>query len=317
MTARTSAAASQPLFILAMDHRESLGRVVYGISGEPTPEAKQRISAGKRLVFAGLSAALGRGTDPQTTGVLVDERYGAEVARAARAVGLTLAMPIERSGQHWFMLEFGTLAESAWLDHLAVFDPHFAKVLVRDNPDFDESKRRRQQEDLAKASAALRAAKRPLLLELLVPATDAQRATHGARYDIALRPELTERVMRELQSAGVEPDIWKIEGLDRAEDAARMVVVAQAGGRSGVRCIVLGRDAPAVDLDRWLRVAAGVEGFRGFAIGRSIWEQPLMDQLAGKIDEQEAIERIAASYQHYVSVYSGLAAAGAAELHAT
>lgn len=316
MSARTSAEASQPLFILAMDHRESLGRVVYGITGEPTPEARQRISAGKRLVFAGLSAALGRGADPKTTGVLVDERYGAEVARAARAAGLTLAMPIERSGQHWFMLEFGSLGESAWLDHLATFDPHYAKVLVRDNPDFDAQKRRQQQADLAKASAALRAAKRPLILELLVPATDEQRATHGKRYDLALRPELTERVIRELQSAGVEPAIWKIEGLDRVEDAERMVAVAQSGGRGGVRCIVLGRDAPEADLDRWLRLAAGVEGFRGFAIGRSIWEQPLMDQVAGKIDDQTAIERIAASYQHYVAAYRGAAAWGVAELHA-
>ena len=294
---------TQPLLILAMDHRESLGRVIYGVTGEPSAATKQRISAGKKLVYAGLTAALARGGDKATTGVLVDERYGAEVARAAKAAGLTLAMPIERSGQHWFMLEYGALNESAWLDHIAEFDPHYSKVLVRDNPEFDMQKRRQQQADLAKASAALRANKRKLILELLVPPSDAQHKALDKRYDLELRPELTERVIRELQAAGVEPDIWKIEGLDRAEDAARMVAVTQAGGRSDVRCIVLGRDAPAVDLDRWLRVAAGVPGFRGFAIGRSIWEQPLMDTVAGKIDDKAAIDIIATRYLHFVKTY--------------
>ena len=294
---------TRPLLILAMDHRESLARVVYDVGGEPNPAVKARISAGKQLVYDGLTAALARGADKATTGVLVDERYGAAVARAAKAAGLTLAMPIERSGQHWFMLEYGALNESMWLDHVAEFEPHYCKVLVRDNPEFDIEKRRRQQEDLAKASAALRANKRKLILELLVPPSDAQHKALDKRYDLELRPELTERVIRELQAAGVEPEIWKIEGLDRAEDAARMVAVTQAGGRGEVRCIVLGRDAPAADLDRWLRVAAGVPGFCGFAIGRSIWEQPLMDSVAGKSGDKAAIDRIADSYLHYVKTY--------------
>ncbi|MFC4035693.1 2-deoxy-5-keto-D-gluconate 6-phosphate aldolase domain-containing protein [Streptomyces polygonati] len=296
-----SSAAS--LFLLAMDHRASLARTVYGIKGEPTSAQAALISAGKQLVFQGLLAALDIGADRARTGVLVDERYGAPVARQARDAGLVLAMPIERSGEDWFTLEYGTLGEDRWLEHVEAFDPDHVKILVRDNPGFDPGRRRAQQDDLAAVTSALHDRGRSLLLELLVPATAEQSADQGQDYDTALRPRLTRQVITEMQQAGVEPDIWKIEGLDSAEDAARAVATAQQGGRDQVRCVVLGRDAPAPVLDRWLSLAAGVTGFEGFAIGRSIWEDPLAAHLAGQATEGETVRPIADRYLHYVTAY--------------
>jgi myo-inositol catabolism protein IolC len=297
---------AQPLFLLAMDHRDSLARSVYGIDGTPTSAEAERISAGKHLVYRGLVEAVRRGADPSRTGVLVDERYGAAVAREARAAGLTLAMPVERSGQPWFTLEYGTFADRSWLEHVDAFDPDHVKVLIRDNPGFGEHDRRTQQENLAKVSQALRDVGRSLLLELLVPATPEQQAQHGDGYDDDLRPQLTEQVISDMQQAGVEPGIWKIEGLDAPEAAERIVAVAQQGGRGQVRCIVLGRDAPPKDLDRWLRVAASVDGFHGFAIGRSIWEEPLAAHLAGTYDDERLIGQVADNYLHYVAAYTGV-----------
>ena len=295
---------AQPLFLLAMDHRDSLARTVYGIDGSPTPAEAERISAGKQLVYQGLVEAVRRGADPSRTGVLVDERYGAAVARQARAAGLTLAMPIERSGQPWFTLEYGTLGDRSWLDHVDAFNPDHVKVLIRDNPGFGDHDRGTQQENLAAVSQVLRDVGRSLLLELLVPATPEQEARHGESYDDALRPQLTEQVISDLQRAGVEPDIWKIEGLDAPEAAERIVAVAQQGGREQVRCIVLGRDAPPKDLDRWLGVAASVDGFHGFAIGRSIWEEPLAAHLSGGFSEERLIDQVADNYLHYVATYT-------------
>ena len=37
-------------------------------------------------------------------------------------------------------------------------------------------------------------------------------------YDLRVRPELMVRTIRDLQDAGIVPDVWKIEGLDRRED---------------------------------------------------------------------------------------------------
>jgi myo-inositol catabolism protein IolC len=283
------------MFLLAMDHRDSLARDVYGIDGDVSAADAARISDGKRVVFEGLLAALDRGADRALAGVLVDERYGADVARSARAAGVALAM--ERSGEDFFVLEYG----DGWLDHVAEFAPDYVKVLVRDNPDFAASQRDRQRRDLAEVSAALHEAERPFLFELLVPATDAQKSD---RYDADLRPQLTIEVVTAMQDAGVEPDIWKIEGLETAEAAEAVVRAVRRDGRDDVRCIVLGRDAPTDKLDHWLTIAASVDGFTGFAIGRSIWEKPLTDLVAGHLDEATAITRIADHYRHFCEVYA-------------
>jgi myo-inositol catabolism protein IolC len=294
------------LFILAMDHRDSLAKQVYGIQTEPTAVEAERIAGGKLLVFRGLLAALDRGADPAVTGVLVDERYGAAVAHQVREAGLRLAMPIEESGQDFFTLEYGRVDEHTWLDHVDRFAPDYVKVLVRDNPDFDPVDRRGQQERLAIVSAALHDAHRTSLFELLVPPTDEQHDRTGNDYDARLRPQLTEQVIADFQAAGVEPDIWKIEGLEDATAARNVVATTQGGGRDSVRCIVLGRDAPVERLDHWLEIAAGTPGFEGFAIGRSIWEQPLADHLAGRLDEDRAIEAVATNYLHFVQTYRGV-----------
>jgi myo-inositol catabolism protein IolC len=240
----------------------------------------------------------------------VDERYGTEVALQARAAGLRLAMPAERSGQDWFTLEYGTIGERTWLDHVERFDPDYVKVLVRDNPDFDGDDRRGQQDRLAVVSRTLREAGRKLIVELLVPATPEQKAKAGQDYDAQVRPGLTDRVIRDMRSAGVEPDIWKIEGLETVDAARAVVSTAREGGRGDVRCIVLGRDAPAERLDHWLSVAAGVDGFHGFAIGRSIWEQPLAEHLAGRLEAAQLTDQVATNYLHYAHSYR------AAEEHA-
>jgi myo-inositol catabolism protein IolC len=294
------------LLILAMEHRESLQHDIYGIEGEPRATDVERIAAGKKLVFDGLLHALRHGIDPGIVGVLVDERYGAAVARRVRDAGLSLAMPVERSGQQTFVLEYGTPEQSTWLEHVRAFDPDQVKVLVRDNPDDPADSRLLQFERLARVSAALDAEGRVLLVELLVPATDRQLADVGGdvlRYDTELRPDLTVRVVESMYAAGVEPQIWKIEGLETRAAAEQIVAAAQAGGRSGVRCIVLGRDAPEDRLDHWLQVAAPVPGFVGFAIGRSIWEAPLMEHEAGRLGADEAVRRIAKNYVHFANAF--------------
>ena len=149
----------------------------------------------KHLIFDGLRAAAGdlpRGR----AGVLVDEQYGGAVIEAAAVESaLVLAMPVEESGQEWFTLQYGR----DWLEHVERIGPDYAKVLIRDNPDFDPDPRRTQLADLARVSAQLGTIGVPLLYELLVPATDAQLdSVHGDvdAYDRDLRPELVARVSR-------------------------------------------------------------------------------------------------------------------------
>lgn len=290
------------LLILAMDHRDSLLRDLYGIDGDPTGEQITRVSAHKSLIFDGLLQAIEGGVDASRVGVLVDERYGAAVAVRAKEAVIDLAMPIERSGEPLFLLEYGTFGDGEWLRHVEEFAPAQVKVLVRDNP-HGSFNRMLQFDRLVTVSNALRASGRTFLFELLVPATPAQLESVGAdalRYDTELRAKLTVQVIEEMQSEGIEPDIWKVEGLETEEDAHAIVSAAQRDGRSKVNCIVLGRGASQERVDHWLEVASAVDGFRGFAIGRSIWEKPLADLLAGTTSEAELVQRVAEAYTHFV-----------------
>ena len=266
-----------PLFILAMDHRASFGKTLFGVKDDrPGPEQVAAMASAKQMIFDGLRAAL-PALSYGRAGVLVDERYGQDVIDAARAAGqnVVLAIPVEASGHDWFTLEWG----DQWLGHVEAIKPGYAKVLVRDNPDFDATQREQQFGQLARVSSELRGIGVPLLYELLVPATASQldRAGHDqGAYDRDIRPGLVARVIADNQARGVEPTLWKVEGLETIEAAEQVADQARAGGRSA-DLIVLGRDAPAERLDHWLEVASQVSAFVGFAIGRSIWEDAVRD----------------------------------------
>jgi len=290
------------LYILAFDHRGSFQKRFFGIEGEPDGEQTAIIADAKHLIFEGLLQAVGAGADPSATGVLVDEQFGSTVPAEAREAGLKLAMPAERSGQPYFDFQYG----EDFAAHIERFDPDFTKVLVRYNPDGDAQANAEQSEKLKRLSDWLHSHERKFLFELLVPAEDSQLQQVGGdsdRYDSELRPALMRRAIAELQDAGTEADIWKIEGVDERADCEMLVAQARSGGRDGVSCIVLGRGADDAKVDHWLSQAAPVEGYIGFAIGRSIWWDPLKAYVDGKIERAAGARKIAENYLHFVAVY--------------
>jgi len=246
--------------------------------------------------------ATASGTDPSVTGVLVDEQFGSTVPQEARERGLKLAMPAERSGQEMFDFQYG----DDFGEHILRFDPDFTKVLVSYNPDGDAAGNNEQLGKLKRLSDWLKQHDRKFLFELLVPAEPAHLEEVGGdsdRYDAELRPELMRRTIAEIQDAGIEVDIWKIEGVDARSDDEMLVAQARTGGRDGVVCVVLGRGADDDKVDHWLEQAAPVDGFVGFAIGRSIWWDPLKAYVDGKIERSEGARRIAENYLRFVQVY--------------
>jgi len=292
----------QKLYILAFDHRGSFQKKFFGIEGEPDPEQTAMIADAKHLIFEGLQQAVAAGADASVTGVLVDEQFGGSVPEEARAQGLKLAMPAERSGQNMFDFQYG----DDFAKHIEQFDPDFVKVLVRYNPDGDAQENSEQVAKLKRLSDWLAAHDRKFLFELLVPAEDAQlQAVDGDtdRYDAELRPELMRHTIAALQDAKIEVDIWKIEGVDERSDCEMLVAQARSGGRDGVKCVVLGRGADDAKVDQWLAAAAPVDGYIGFAIGRSIWWEPLKAYVDGKIDRAAGARKIAENYLRFVAVY--------------
>ena len=291
------------LYILAFDHRGSFQKKMFGIEGDPTEEETKTISDAKKLIFEGMEKAVERGVDASSAGVLVDEQFGSDIPELAAEHGLSLTMPVEKSGQNEFDFQY----DDEFGDHIAKYDLLASKVLVRYNPDGDQEMNERQSERLKRLADWLHENDRKFLFELLVPAEDSQLEQVGGdtdRYDAELRPELMRRAIEAIQDYGIEVDIWKIEGVDRREDAEMLSEQARKGeGRENVKSVLLGRGASDDKVDHWLREAAGVEGFIGFAIGRSIWWDALKGFLAGDLEREAAAEQIADNYQRFIKVY--------------
>jgi 5-dehydro-2-deoxygluconokinase len=291
------------LYILAFDHRGSFQKKMFGIEGEPTPEETETIADAKRLIFEGMELAVERGVDAAAAGVLVDEQFGAGIAKQAKEDGLKLAMPVEKSGQEEFDFQYG----DDFGEHIETFGVDFSKVLVRYNPEGDAEVNERQLGRLKRLADWLHEHDRKFLFELLVPAEPSQLESVGGdsdRYDAELRPALMKQSIENIQEFGIEVDIWKIEGVDKREDAEALAEQTRAGeGREGVVCVLLGRGASDEKVDLWLRQAAPVEGFVGFAIGRSIWWDALKGFLDGSLDRAAAAEKVAENYLRFVKVY--------------
>jgi 5-dehydro-2-deoxygluconokinase len=291
------------LFILAFDHRGSFQKKMFGIDGDPSDEQTQTISDAKHLIFEGMLAAAEKGLDEEASGVLVDEQFGGDIPQQAKEKGFKLAMPVEKSGQNEFDFQYG----DDFGAHIETFDPAFSKVLVRYNPDGDAEMNKRQLERLKRLADWLHENGRIFLFELLVPAEDAQLEQVGGddeRYDTELRPELMRRAIEEIQDFGIEVDIWKIEGVDEQSDCEMLAQQTRRGeGREGVVCVVLGRGASDDKVDQWLRAGAPVEGYVGFAIGRSIWWDALKGFLDDSISREDAAQQIADNYLRFVRVY--------------
>jgi myo-inositol catabolism protein IolC len=290
------------LYVLAFDHRGSFEKMVGG--------GPDKVAGAKRLIWEGFQRAVADGAPKASAGILVDGQYGPDVAREAKAGGYMLAMPVEKSGQKEFDFDHG----DAFGEQIESFDPDFSKVLVRYNPEGDREMNERQAEKLLRLSEWLHEHHRKFLFELLVPAEEAQLAkVDGSedRYDAELRAELMLEAILQLQNAGVEPDIWKIEGLDDREACKEIAQLCRREGRDRVSCVVLGRGASDAKVDEWLRAGAGVEGYVGFAIGRSIFAASVKEYAADPdgFDRDAAVAAISASYRRFIEVYEGQPAA--------
>jgi myo-inositol catabolism protein IolC len=292
-----------PLYVLPFDHRASFERKMFGFDDPLTPEQTVKIEEAKRVIYDGFLAAIAAGFPRDKACILVDEQFGASILRDAAAEGYAFACPAEKSGQEEFDFEYG----EDFAKHIETFRPTFCKVLVRYNPEGDAEMNRRQSARLKRLSDYLRReSKSRFLFELLVPPESAQLEQFGGdkkAYDLNLRPALMAQAIQQMQNAQIEPDIWKVEGLDRREDCERIVATAKRDGRAKVGCIVLGRGADDAQVRQWLTTAAGVAGYIGFAVGRTDFWDPLVSWRAGRIKRDAAVKRIADRYREFADVF--------------
>ena len=292
------------LYLLPFDHRQSYVADMFHF--EPPLDATQhaQVIDSKQLIYEGFNQALTNGVPFDAAGILVDEQFGAAILRDARKKGCVTALSVERSGTDEFEFEYG----ADFASHIEAFDPTFAKVLVRYNPEGDQELNLRQLSRLEQLSAYCRRSQRRFMFELLVPPTDEQLTRSGGNkevFDRQTRPLLMQQTLQALQDAGIEPDVWKVEGLDSHADGESIVQTARRGGREQVGCIVLGRGADEARVRAWLTIAAGVPGFIGFAVGRTSFWDAVSGYLAQTLTRVEAAAQIAGRLREWVDVFEG------------
>jgi myo-inositol catabolism protein IolC len=292
----------KPLYVLPFDHRATFSKNMFGWKGQLTPEQTAEIAAVKRVIYDGFQDAVAGGVPKDRAGILVDEQFGSAILRDAAKKSYITSCPAEKSGQDEFDFEYGP----DFARHIEEFQPTFCKVLVRYNPQGDRALNQRQAARLHQLSDYLHQTGGLYMFELLVPPEKTQLDRFKGdkkAYDLQLRPALMVQAIRELQDAGVEADVWKIEGIERSEDCQKVVAAVRRSGRDKVGCIVLGRGEDDQKVRQWLTTAAGVPGFIGFAVGRTVFWDPLVNYRANKIGRDAAVAQIAASYREWVGVF--------------
>jgi len=294
---------SQDLYILAFDHRGTITKGLLGVEGrEPTQDEANKVSEMKQIIFDGFLKANEYGITGGDPAILVDETFGLEVQQKAKEMNIKFAAPVEKSGQKVFDFEYG----DQFGEKINEVGADFVKILVRWNPDDEEEIRETQGNRIKELSDWLTENDKKFLLEFLVPATEEQLASvenDQARYDSEIRPKLAVKVVEEMRERGADPDIWKIEGLDTPEDCEKVAHAIRTGDREDVIAVVLGRGASDEKVNEWLRAGSSVEGYKGFAIGRSIFWDALKGFHEGEKSREEAVEEIAQSYLGFLSVY--------------
>jgi 5-dehydro-2-deoxygluconokinase len=289
---------------MAFDHRASFAKKVLGWKKEElSTDELHQMQPYKQIIYDAIIGLIkDKKVQAEEVAILIDEETGEAILRDATTHGIRTILTVEKSGQEEFQFEYG----DGFREHIKLFGPTFAKVLIRYNPEGDAELNERQTQRLKILSDYCKESGVKFMIETLIPATQDELIEVGGDkqvYDDTLRPLLEVRMIADLQEAGVEADVWKLEGLSKKEDYQAVVNQARFDGRDDVAVVILGREATFEQVDEWLMAGAVVNGVNGFAIGRTIFEAPLSKLVQKIIDHDEAKKLIADNFYHFYTTF--------------
>lgn len=260
---------TKKLFILPFDHRSSFQKL--GIREVQVLEAK-------KIIYEAFKKAVANGIPKEEAAILVDEQFGDAILQNARTCGFITILTTEKTGQEEFILEYG----DSFGDHIEKYKPSFVKALVHYRPNANWTK-------LKILSDYCHNNGYKSLLEILTQNKTAEEAV---------------RAIKEFQSLGIEPDVWKLEGMESQSDYQNIVTQAQSNGRSNVGVVVLGRGADQATVEKWIMIGAKVPGIIGFAVGRTVFWDPLTSFFSKATDRTQTIDAIAKNYLHFYTIFT-------------
>ncbi len=290
------------LFILSLDHRLSFANLFGFTNPDLSSEEKETIIKAKEIVYTAFKKAVEQEIPKEQAAILIDEEYGDKIIKDAMSQDYNVILTTEKSGQREFTFEYG----DDFAKHIEKYKPPFVKALIYYNPNDDPLSKMRQQQKLGVLSNYCHENSYKFLLEVLVAPTDSQLKdvnSNNDLYDTQVRPNLTVRAIEELQNSNVEPDIWKIEGME-SEDSYKIVSLqALKEERNNVGIIILGRHENQDRVEKWIKSGNRIRGVIGFAVGRTIFWEALVEYKNGKINEEKTIEIISNNYLHFYNTF--------------
>jgi 5-dehydro-2-deoxygluconokinase len=267
-----------PLFILPFDHRSGFAKEIFGktypLKGKDVVEAK----ALKMIIWEAVQLAFDEASEAGTPGILVDEELGSQVISEAKAKNVVHIVSTENSGA---TLEF--IHGDKFGEALLTVKPTYAKVLVRYNV-CEEKVNAPQREKMKQLADFCIENSIPLILEVLTTATPTN-------------PGPVIAAVTELLDHKIIPAIWKLEGFSTVEAWHKL---AEA---TNIPVIMLGRNASIAEVDSWTKAAAQSGVVSGFAIGRTIFLDPLKQYHNEEISRANAVKEIAKNYLHFIDVW--------------
>jgi len=293
---------TQNLFILPFDHR---GSFIKGLLGKEesqlTKEDREYIISQKKLIYKAFLDATNNKIPRQDAAILIDEEFGDEILKDASEKGINILLTVEKSGQEELDFEYEDFKK-----HIEKYDPLFVKVLVRYNPDDLLELKKRQQEKLKILSDYCFSRNYKFLLEvLIIPSKEQLEKVNGEKIEFInhKKPFLQSEVIKELQDSGVEPDVWKLEGTENKNGYEDIVKSAVREGRKEVGIVVLGGGQKKEVVEKWIKAARGVKGIIGFAVGRTVFWEPLILLKEGQITEEETVNKISKNFIYFYDTF--------------
>jgi 5-dehydro-2-deoxygluconokinase len=275
--------------VLAIDHRSQFEELAAETGADDA-----RISRFKMLGLRALDT-VARGD--ARFGVLLDGRYGFEALARAADHPYWVGRPIERPKSR--PLEFDSSADVA--TEIATWPlNHVVKCLVYYHPDDVTELRERQDRQLTRLFDACRKTRHELLVEVILPA--------GMPADA----HTVARAIASIYATGVRPDWWKLEP---SASAAAWANIESAIARGDPFCrgvVLLGLAAPQGELVDSFAAAAAFPVVKGFAIGRTIFEDMARGWFRGLTDDEAAVDGMALKLAALVSAWRQARARAAA-----
>ncbi|MBP9828238.1 DUF2090 domain-containing protein [Patescibacteria group bacterium] len=269
-----------PLFVLPFDHRSGFAKELFNTTFPLKGADKKAATELKKIIYEAFLFAKGSDIAKDANWcVLVDEELGLPILKDAHKRKIPIIVSTEASGTDAFTFLHGTKFGPA----LKKLHADFAKALVRYEVG-NEKVNKRQRAKLKKLSDYCIDQNLPFMLEILVCG----------------KGDKTKQIcqaIEEFHAAGVWPTVWKLEGLARSSGWKKVQEIAQ------VPLIILGRGESNATVKGWIKLAAESGHVHGFAVGRTVFLEPLKKFQNKKADRKATVAAIAKNFLEYVKLW--------------